>query len=76
MPLGRLEDTQRQLELALDLDPLGLWSRTWLLVMLWLKREAIEQGRLLLLEIEPSHVGGRPMRSSSGCTGPSTLATI
>ena len=57
MPRGRLGEAVRELELALDLDPLGLFSRLWLVVMLWLDRQydrGIEQGRLLL-EIEPAH---------------------
>jgi tetratricopeptide (TPR) repeat protein len=57
MPFGRLDDAIRDLEVALDLDPLGLFSRLWLVVMLQLDRQydrGIAQGRLLL-EIEPRH---------------------
>jgi tetratricopeptide (TPR) repeat protein len=58
MPIGRLDDAIHELEIALDRDPLGLFSRVWLLVMFWLSRQyerAVEQGRLLL-EIAPANV--------------------
>jgi len=57
MPLGRLSDAIHDAEIALELDPLGLYSRAWLAVMHWLNRDddrAIEQGRTLL-DIEPTH---------------------
>ena len=59
MPFGRLDEAVAHLEFALDLDPLGLFPRAWLLIMFWLKRQyagAIDQGRLLL-EMEPTHFG-------------------
>lgn len=59
MPFGRLDEAVANLEYALDLDPLGVFPRAWLLIMLWLSRQyhrAIEQGRLLL-EMETTHFG-------------------
>ena len=59
MPFGRLDEAIANLEFALDLDPLGLFPRAWLLIMFWLSRQyarAIDQGRLLL-EMEPTHFG-------------------
>ena len=57
MPLGRLDEAIVQLELALELDPMALFPRMWLVVMFWLSRQyqrGIEQAGLLL-EIEPKH---------------------
>ena len=57
MPLGRLDEAIAQLELALELDPMALFPRMWLVVMFWLSRQdqrGIEQAELLL-EIEPKH---------------------
>jgi DNA-binding winged helix-turn-helix (wHTH) protein/Tfp pilus assembly protein PilF len=60
MPFGRLDEAVAELERALDLDPLGVFPRMWLEVMLGLSRQydrAIEQGRLVL-DIAPSHFIG------------------
>jgi TolB-like protein len=60
MPFGRLDEATGELEFALELDPLGIHERMWLVVMLWLNRQytrAIEQGRLLI-ESEPAHFAG------------------
>jgi TolB-like protein len=60
MPFGRIEEAVAELERALDLDPLAMFPRVWLEVMLWLGRQydrAIEQGRLVL-EIAPNHFLG------------------
>jgi TolB-like protein len=60
MPFGRLDEATAELEFALELDPLGIHERMWLVVMLWLNRQstrAIEQGRLLI-ESEPAHFAG------------------
>jgi len=57
MPFGRMEEAVADLERALELDPLGVFLRAWLVVMLWLGRQyerAIEQGRLLL-QFVPEH---------------------
>jgi len=57
MPLGRLDEAIAELEIAVDLDPLGAISRMWLAASLWLDRQyerSIEQARLLL-EIEPGN---------------------
>lgn len=59
MPFGRLDEAMANLEFALDLDPLGVFPRAWLLIMFWLSRQyarAIDQGRLLL-EMETTHFG-------------------
>jgi TolB-like protein/tetratricopeptide (TPR) repeat protein len=59
MPLGRLDEAVAHLEFALELDPLNLFARAWLLIMFWLGRQysrAIDQGRLLL-EMESTHFG-------------------
>jgi tetratricopeptide (TPR) repeat protein len=60
MPLGRIVEAVAELERALDLDPLAMFPRLWLEVMLGLNRQydrAIEQGRLVL-EIAPRHFLG------------------
>lgn len=60
MPRGRIEEAVRELELALELDPLAIYTRLWFAVMLGLNRQydrAIEQGRLAL-EVVPWHVLG------------------
>jgi TolB-like protein len=60
MPLGRIDEAVTELERALDLDPLAIFPRAWLEVMLGLNRQydrAIEQGRLVL-EIAPRHFLG------------------
>ena len=60
MPFGHLDEATGELEFALELDPLGIHERMWLVVMLWLNRQynrAIEQGRLLI-ESEPGHFAG------------------
>jgi tetratricopeptide (TPR) repeat protein len=57
MPFGRLDEAVADLELALDLDPLAMWPRLWLGVMLWLSRRyerALEQCRMAL-ELAPGH---------------------
>ena len=57
MPFGRIDEAVAQLQRALDLDPLAIFPRMWLAVMLGLNRQysrAIEQGRLVL-EIAPTH---------------------
>ena len=57
MPFGRLDEAVADLELALDLDPLSMWPRIWLGVMLWLNRQyerGIEQCRVAL-ELAPEH---------------------
>lgn len=57
MPHGRLEEAAAELELALDLDPMALAPRMWLLAMFWFGRQyerGFEEARLLL-EIEPAH---------------------
>jgi TolB-like protein len=60
MPQGRIDEAIANLERSLDVDPLAVWPRTWLEVMLWLGRQydlAIEQGRLVL-EIAPTNFVG------------------
>jgi len=57
LPFGRVDEAAAELERALELDPLAVFPRFWLEVMLWLGRKydrAIEQGRLLL-DIAPAH---------------------
>ena len=57
MPFGRVEEAAAELERALEVDPLSMWRRFWLVIMLWLGRRydrAIEQGRLLL-DLAPAH---------------------
>jgi len=57
MPFGRLDEAVQDLELALDVDPLGVHQRGWLTILLWLDRQyerAIERGRLAL-ELVPAH---------------------
>lgn len=57
MPFGYLDEAVRQLEAALQLNPLGLFHRVWLVTLLWLKRDyvrAVEEARLLL-GIAPDH---------------------
>jgi TolB-like protein/tetratricopeptide (TPR) repeat protein len=59
MPFGRLDEAVTHLEFALELDPLNLFARAWLLIMFWLGRQyarAIDQGRLLV-EMAPTHFG-------------------
>ena len=60
MPHGRIKEAITELEGAIEVDPLALWPRVWLEVMLWLERRydvAIEQGRLVL-EIAPTNFIG------------------
>ncbi len=60
MPFGRIDEAVEALERALEVDPLAMFPRMWLEVMLWLGRrydEAIEQGRRVL-ELAPSHFIG------------------
>jgi tetratricopeptide (TPR) repeat protein len=60
MPFGRLDEAVAQLEHAIELDPLAMFPRCWLEVMLGLSRKydrAIGQGRLAL-EIAPEHFLG------------------
>lgn len=60
MPFGRLDEAVAQLEHAIELDPLAMFPRCWLEVMLGLNRQhdrAIDQGRLVL-EIAPGHFLG------------------
>jgi TolB-like protein len=60
MPHARLEEAIAELERALDIDPLAVWARIWLSVMLWLQRRydlAIAQGRLVV-EIAPTNSFG------------------
>ena len=57
MPFGRLDEAIRDLEVAIDLDPLDVFSHAWLVVMYWLGRKydrGAEHSRLLL-EIAPTH---------------------
>jgi TolB-like protein/tetratricopeptide (TPR) repeat protein len=57
MPFGRLDEAIAHLQFALELDPLGLFPRAWLLIMFWLSRQygrAIDQGRVLLA-MKPAH---------------------
>ena len=57
MPFGRLDEAVAHLEFALELDPLNLFARAWLLIMFWLGRKyarAVDQARLML-EMEPEH---------------------
>ena len=56
MPHGRMEEAIREVETALELDPLSPNTRGWLGVMLWLGRvydRGIEQGRLMI-ELDPT----------------------
>jgi TolB-like protein len=60
MPHARLEEAVAELERAIDIDPLAVWPRIWLVIMLWLQRRyelALEQGHLLL-EIAPTNSFG------------------
>ena len=60
MPLGRVDEAVAELERSIELDPLAMFPRLWLAVMLGLTRQydrAIEQGRLVL-EIAPGHFLG------------------
>jgi TolB-like protein len=57
MPFGRIDEAVAQLERSVELDPLAMFPRLWLEVMLGLSRQydrAIDQGRLVL-EIAPGH---------------------
>ena len=57
MPLGRLDDAVADLEHVLEVDPLAIFPRAWLVCMHWLKRDyarGIELARLLV-ELEPRH---------------------
>ena len=57
MPFGRLDEAVAQLERSIELDPLAMFPRLWLAVMLGLSRQydrAISQSRLVL-EIAPGH---------------------
>lgn len=57
MPFGRLNEAIAELEIALKVDPLGLFPRMWLLVIYWLNRQydrSLEQARILL-DVEPRH---------------------
>ena len=60
MPFGRIDEAVTELERSLELDPLAIFPRMWLEVMLGLNRQydrAIEQGQLVL-EIAPKHFLG------------------
>ncbi|HEU4939892.1 MAG TPA: winged helix-turn-helix domain-containing protein [Vicinamibacterales bacterium] len=60
MPFGRLDEAVLELERSIELDPLAMFPRLWLAVMLGLSRQydrAINQGRLVL-EIAPGHFLG------------------
>ena len=60
MPFGRLKEAVTELERSIELDPLAMFPRLWLEVMLGLSREydhAIDQGRLVL-ELAPGHFLG------------------
>jgi len=57
MPHGRLQEAAAEIEHALESDPLSLFMRTWLVVMLGLGREfdrGIEQARMVT-ELDPSY---------------------
>ena len=48
MPHGRLDEAVAEIERSLELDPLSLTTRMWLVVLLWLKRDterAIDEAR-------------------------------
>lgn len=55
MPHGHIEEAVRELEGALELDPMGTIGRFWLGIMLWLGRhydQAMQHGRVML-ELDP-----------------------
>jgi tetratricopeptide (TPR) repeat protein len=57
MPFGRLDEAAADLETALDVDPLAMWPRGWLSVMLWFGRQyerSIEQARVMI-DLDPNH---------------------
>jgi tetratricopeptide (TPR) repeat protein len=60
LPLGRLQEAAAEIERALESDPLSLFMRWWLAVMLTFGRQydrAMEQTRLML-ELDPNcHLG-------------------
>jgi TolB-like protein/tetratricopeptide (TPR) repeat protein len=60
MPFGRLDEAIAELEQSVELDPLAMFPRLWLAVMLGLSRQydrALDQGRLVL-DIAPGHFLG------------------
>jgi TolB-like protein len=60
MPHGHIQEAIRELELALESDPLCPLKRGWLGLMFWLGRQyerGIEQGRLLI-ELDPIRFRG------------------
>lgn len=59
MPFCRTREAIADLELALEVDPLDLYTRSWFIALLWFDRQydsAIEEGRRLL-EIAPAQMG-------------------
>ena len=60
MPFGRLDEAVAELERSIELDPLAMFPRLWLEVMLGLGRQydrAMDQGRLVL-DLAPGHFLG------------------
>ncbi len=60
MPQGRLEEAIRELEGALESDPLSVPMHVWLCVMLWFARQfdrAVEQA-LRAIELDPTNFMG------------------
>lgn len=60
LPHGRITEGIAEVERALEFDPLSIFTRTWLGLLLWVGREydrALEQGKILLA-LNPNHYMG------------------
>jgi tetratricopeptide (TPR) repeat protein len=60
MPVGRLEESVREMKIVLESDPLSLFNRWWLCIMYYFARDharAMEQARFMV-ELDPGYYIG------------------